>query len=104
MDDRLGIILIEIDPDFNPVAESIGNLRRDKPETIQLFTLFKGLTNKLKGEGLIDLLFIGLTLGHLEDEPPSLLILFILPFGLNALPEKLDGVDSLQRVTNLVSK
>lgn len=104
MDDRLCIILIEIDPDFNPVAERIGNLRRNKSESIQLLTLLEGLSNEFEGKGLIDLLLVGLTLGHLEDEPPSLLVLFILPFGLDALPEKLDGVDSLQRVTNLVSE
>lgn len=104
MDDGLGIILIEIDPNFNPVAERIGDLGRDESEAIQLLTLLKGLANELKGERLVDLLLIGLTLGHLEDEPPSLLVLFILPSRLDALPEKLDGVDSLQRVSNLVSE
>jgi hypothetical protein len=104
MDDRLGIILIKIDPNFNPVAERIGNLGRDEPEAIQLLTLLKGLTNELKSERLVDLLLIGLTPRHLEDEPPSLLVLFILPFWLDALPEKLDGIDPLQRVSNLVSE
>lgn len=104
MDDGLGVVLIEVDPDFNPVAEGVGSLGGDEPEAIQLLAPLEGLANELEGEGLVDLLLVGLALGHLEDEPPSLLVLFILPFRLDALPEELDGVDSLQRVSDLVSE
>lgn len=66
--------------------------------------MLKGASYKLEGEVFINFLLVGLSLGNLEDKPASFLILFIFPFWLDSLPEKLNRVDFLQRALNLVSK
>ena len=58
--------------------------------------MLKGTTDKLEGEVFINFLLVWLSLGNLEDKPASFLILFIFPFGLDSLSEKLNRVDLLQ--------
>jgi hypothetical protein len=103
VDDRLSVIFIEIHPNLNTVAKRVGYLRGDESEAIQLIAPLKRLSNELKGKALVNFLLIWLTFRHLEDEPPSLLVLFIFPFGLNPFPEKLDRVNFFQRSIDFVS-
>lgn len=104
MGDGLSISLIKVDPNLNAITEGVGNFGGDESEAIHLFTPLKCLSNEFKGETLINILFIGLTFRHLEDEPPSFLVLFIFPFGLDPLPEKLDRVNLFQRSINFISR
>ncbi len=104
VNDRFSVILIEIHPNLNTVAKRIGYLRGDESEAIQLIALLECLSNELKGKALVNFLLIWLTFRHLEDEPPSFLILLIFPFGLNSFPEKLDRVNSFQRSIDFISR
>jgi hypothetical protein len=84
---------IKVDPDFDPVAGGIAHFGSDEAEAVNFLASFKVLAQEEEGELFIDLFLVGLTFGDLEDEPATFLILLVFPFGFDALPEELDGVD-----------
>jgi hypothetical protein len=104
MNDRFHISFVEIDPNFNTIADGVGNLGGDESKAIDLIASFKGLTDKFEAEILVDFLFIWLIFRNLEDKSSTFLILFIFPFRFDSLPEKLDRVNPLERTLYLVSK
>ena len=101
--DWFGVRLVKVDPDLDSVAGWIIDLGRDKTEPIYLVASVKILSKQEESQLLIDLFLIGLCFSNLENESSSLLILLILPFGLNSLFEKLNGVDFFLRITNEVA-
>lgn len=103
MDDRFSIVFIEVDPYFDTIAECVGHFRRDESKAIDHLAFFEGFSDELEGEIFIDFLLVRLDLRHLEDKPSSLLVLLILPFRLDPLPEKLNRVYPLHRTIDLVS-
>ena len=103
MFDGFEVGLIEVDPEFDTVAEGLWVLGGDEPEAVDLFAPVEVFPNELEGEVFVDFLLVGLGLGDLEDEPASLLVLLILPFGLDPLPEELDRVDLLAAPLDLVA-
>ena len=96
MGDGFDVALVEVHPDLNAVAVALWLLGGDEAEAVDLFAAFECGADELEGKALVDVLFIGLGFGHLENEPSSFLILLILPLGLDACAEELDGVDFVE--------
>ena len=96
--------LIKVDPNLNSEAGGVIRFWWDIPEAINLITSVEIGSQDKKCQLFIDLLFIGLCFGDLEDKPSSFLILLILPFGLDAFFEELDGVDFAEGFANEVAE
>ncbi len=84
---------IEIGPDLDSVAVGLRLFWWDEAETVHFLASLEGLPDQLECEGLVDLFFVGLGFWHLKNEPSSILILLILPLGLDPFPEELNRVD-----------
>jgi hypothetical protein len=103
MYNRFSVRLIKICPYFNTITVRFIYLRTYKSESIHSSAVLKAFPNKKEGQSLIDLLFVGLSFQHLKNEPTSLLVLFVFPFGFDAGAEELDGVDAFGNGLNVIA-
>ena len=82
-------VVVEIDPDFDPVVGLIV-LGRDESEPTDMFVVGKVLSQKIENEVIVQFVLIFLTFGDGEDESSSVLVVRVLPLGLDALLEVFD--------------
>jgi hypothetical protein len=71
------------------IVVAVGN----EPDAIDVPNTTLGLAQEVEDEPFIDLLVVLDGLIDLEDEPTPVLIAGILPGGIDALPEIIDGID-----------
>lgn len=102
--DRFDVIFIEINPYLDTITRWIVHLRRDESESIYCLTTVEILSQKEKCQLLVDLLLVGLSLGHLKNKSSSFLIIWILPLRLYPVSKKLNRVNFLKDVANSVSQ
>lgn len=87
--ERVGV---EVDPDLDPVV-GLAILRRNEAEPADVLAVGEVLAQQEEDQLLVELVLVLLRLGDGEDEPPASRVAGVLPLGLDALLEVLDGVD-----------
>jgi hypothetical protein len=86
------VLVVEVDPDFDAVV-GLGVLGGDEAEAVDAFGVVEVLAEEVEDEVGVDVVFVLLVLVDGEDEAAAVLVLGVLPLGLDALLEILDGVD-----------
>lgn len=102
MGQNFSVLFIEVYPDLHPI-ESLHVLWGDEAEAIDVLREIEVLSHQIEDEIGVDFILVGLVLAHGEDESSSILIAGILPLGLDALLEVLDGVDPAPSILDEVA-
>lgn len=92
MREDFGVLVVEVDPDLDSV-EGLGVFGGDEPESVDAFGVVEIFPNEIKDQIRVDLVLVLLRLVDGEDEAASVLVLGVLPFGLDFLLKILDGVN-----------
>lgn len=96
-------MVVEGHPNLNSVADRERILGIYESDAVDLFRVIEILADQKENQRAVQLFLVLVCLVNREYEPPSVLIHGILPFGLDALLEKLDGVDPPPFLADLVT-
>jgi hypothetical protein len=87
------VLVVEVHPDLHPV-ERLRRFGRNKAEAVDVFAVVETLTQQIKHQVCVDFVFVLLSLVDRKDKPSSVLVVRVLPFGLDAGLEVLERVDA----------
>jgi hypothetical protein len=100
------LVEVELSPYLHSVVELKGGVEavRDETDTVDVLCATLGLAKEVEDEPLVDLLVLLDVPVDLEDEATPEAVLRVLPGGIDALPEVIDGRDVAFSVIDGVSK
>lgn len=103
MFEQFHVVVGEVNPNLHAV-EALVVFWRNETKSIDVFRVFKIFPHQEEHQVGVDLLLVLLVTVDREYESPSLLVTRVLPLGLDAQLEVLDGVDPTPLLFDEVTK